>query len=761
MKRFLLLPVLVLSLLAASANAGQRIFIDDISVEGNVRFSRQALLSTLPFDAEKSLSVDDTADLIKRIYKTGFYKDIKLYKQGEKLIIQVKERPSISEITFEGNEKLGDEELQKILDESNIKKGRTFNRSVLSNIEIELRKFYVSFGKYGVQVKTELTELPRNRVAIKVKIYEGNVAKIQQINIVGNHAFSDKKLKNLLELSAVSPLNIFSSSDEYSKAKLAGDLETLRSYYMDRGYLRFIVKSSQITLSPDKEKVFISIHIIEGPQYHLSAVDLKGEFKVAKAQLEKKLLLKPGEVFSRKKMTASSQAMKDLLGDAGYAFAEVTPVPQVNDKDKTVAITWLIDPKQKTYVRRINIHGNHKTYDEVFRREFRQLEGAWFSPKLLNRSKVRVQRLSYVSNVSSEILPVPGVEDQVDLAINVQERPSGSFSVGGGFSNSEGLLFNMSFSQQNMLGTGKSLTISFDNSQINKNLNLAVTNPYYTDDGISRSWRLYYREVDATQITATSDYLTNNTGASISYGIPRSETESIRFSIAIDQTRIVQTATTPVSISSYLDSKGTKFDELRLSGSYIIDTRNRTVFANSGAKNSFNFDVTVPGSTLEYYKLEYKLEHNTPLTDKLTMVFRTDIGYGHSYSSNDPLAFFKRYYAGGVYSVRGYRIYGIGPKDAAGNTLGGDLLTTGSLAFVFPPLESDLTSSVRFSLFSDFGTVFSDLDSAKFDKIRYSLGGAFMWLSPMGPLNFSVAEAMNPQNSDSTEVFQFYIGGIF
>ena len=755
-------PLLFLILTLVSLNSFAKDFyhIDNIEIEGATRISKEALLSYLPLQGNR-LDMSDSASVIKALFKSKFYKDIQLFQKNDKLLIVVKERPSIDSITFDGNKKLEDKQLQSILNDANIKKGRTFNRSILSKIETELRKFYVSFGKYSVQIDTKLVKLKRNRVSLKVKIFEGNISRIQQINIVGNHVFSDEKLLSLMELGTVSEINPFSSADEYSKAKLSGDIELLKTYYLDRGYLRFAIKSSQVSLSPDKENVYITIHVSEGEQYSVSNVDIKGDLKIDKSLLVSKLTIKKDKVFSRKKMITSSKNIKDRLGDDGYAFATVNPIPEIDEKNKTVKLTYLVSAKDRVYVRRINIEGNTKTHDEVFRREFRQLEGALLSPRLLDRSKVRIQRLSYVQSIDNKITRVPNVTDQVDITTSVVERQSGSFSIGGGFSNSEGLLFNLSFAQSNILGTGKNIGIKFDNSSVNKKLSFSLVNPYYTPDGVSRSLSVYFSEVDASKISTTADYLTNNTGASIGYGIPRSETETINLSIGIDQTRISTTTTTPASISDYLAIKGTDFNEIKLSASYVNDSRNRTVFATTGTKHSLSYEVSIPGSTLEYYKTAYKLEYNKPITDVTTFVFRSNISYGHSYSSDDSLAFFKRYFAGGVYTIRGYRYAGVGAKDTDGSALGGDLLTTGSLEVVFPPIDSDLSSSVRFSLFTDFGTVYSKASNASVSDIRYSAGGAFKWLSPVGPLNFSLSKAMNADNTDFTESFQFYIGGQF
>ncbi len=751
---------LLLVLLPASVSADSYFHIDNIKIEGATRISKEALLSYLPLKNGR-LDMSDSAYVIKQLFKENVYKDIQLFADGDNLLIKVVERPSIDSISFDGNKKLEDKQLESILNDANIKKGRTFNRSILSRIETELRKFYVSFGKYSVQIDTELVKLKRNRVALKVKIFEGNVSKIQQINIIGNTVFSDDKLLSLMELGIVSEINPFSSADEYSKAKLSGDIEILKTYYLDRGYLRFAIKSTQVKLSPDKENVFISIHLSEGEQYSVSEVDIKGDFKLEKSILFDKLTIKSNSVFSRKKMINSSKNIKDRLGDDGYAFATVSPIPEINEENKSVKLTYLVNAKDRVYVRRINIQGNTKTHDEVFRREFRQLESALLSPRLLDRSKIRIQRLSYVASVNNEITRVPNLTDQVDITTSIVERESGSFSIGGGFSNNEGLLFNLSFAQSNILGTGKNIGINFDNSSVNKKLSLTLINPYYTLDGISRSLSVYFSEVDASRISTTADYLTNNTGGSISYGIPRSETETLNLAIGIDQTRISTTTKTPTSISDFLAVKGKDFDEIKLSASYVNDTRNRTVFASTGSKHSLSLEMSVPGSTLEYYKSTYRLEYNKALTDLTTLVFRSNISYGHSYSSDESLAFFKRYYAGGVHSIRGYRFAGVGVKDTDGRALGGDLLTTGSLEIVIPPFDSDLSSSVRYSLFSDFGTVFSKASDANISDIRYSVGAAFKWLSPVGPLNFSITNAVNADSTDFTESFQFFIGGQF
>lgn len=744
-----------------AAEPASRFQVAEIVVEGTSRIDTGTVLTYLPVrNGDLFDPATDTARTMRALYDTGLFSDITLSRRDDHtLLVTVTERPSIADIRINGNKKLDDDQLEEALRGVGLAKGRAFNRSLLDSVEQELRRLYFSSGNYGMRIEKEVEELERNRVAVNLTITEGAVAKIRHINIIGNAAFPDEKLLGLFE-SGVVNFNPFSSADEYSRVKLEGDLETLRSYYLDRGYLRFNIESQQVSLSPDKQTIYITINVDEGEQYTVSSVGLEGETVVPDEELRGLIAQEPGVIFSRKDMVRSSTAITDRLGEDGFAFADVQVVPQIDDETRQVALMYQVRPGERAYVRRILFTGQYKTRDEVLRREMRQLEGSRFSPQLVNRSRVRLQRLSYLQSVSIDTQRVAGSDNQIDLIVRVVEGSSGSFGATAGYGSS-GFLFNINLTQENIFGSGKRLQFAFDTSTTTDQLSASFTEPYYTQDGISRTVTAFIKETDATKVTSSSKYIIDSYGANVSFGVPISEFSTFRLGGGYEHVKLTETDNSADHIRDFIDEEGREFDIFSGEIGYSHDTRNRTVFATSGALHSVSLESTMGVGDLNYYKAGYRFEYFYPMTDFYTLSTSARVDYGNGFGDDTTLPFFRRYYAGGVRTLRGYENGSLGPRDSNGDAAGGDFRTLGTVEVIFPPPFVEEPGATRFSVFTDFGNVFEDYRTFEASELRGAYGVAFVWLSPVGPLTFSVARPYNSDSEDETEQFQFTIGSIF
>lgn len=741
--------------------ASQSFVVADIIVEGNERIDLGTVLNYLPVRSRDNFDpARDGARALRALYDTGLFSDVVIKRRDANiLLVEVVERPSIGSITIDGNQKIPKDELQASLRQADIALGRVYNRSLLETVERELRRVYFSAGNYGSEIDIDVKPLERNRVALDIDITEGAIAKIQHINIVGNTSYSESELVRLLQSREYTP-NPFSSADEYSQVKLAADIETLRSFYLDRGFTRFEVVSTQVSISPDKRDIFIVININEGDRYTVRDVTLRGELDVPEQELLDLIEIEKGGVFARKDIVRSSNAITDRLGQDGFAFAEVDVLPDINDETKDVGLTFVVSPGKRVYVRRIIFTGQYKTRDEVLRREMRQFEGSRFSPALVNRSRIRLQRLAFMQSVSIRTPRVPGSDDQVDLEVEVNEGPSGSFSAGFGYG-TEGATINLAFSQENLFGTGQSMQFAFDNSDTTRQLSLSIRDPYFTDDGISRTVRAFISETDTSNSSARTTYLSSSRGASVNFGVPLSEFSTFRVGAGYERTEIGRTETTPDDINAFLDEHGDTFDLWNFDLGFSFDTRNRTVFATSGFINRFSASFSIPGSDITYAKAGYSFEFFYPLTERYTFSSTVRVNGGVGYGDFKDIPFFKRYFAGGVSTLRGYATSSLGPKDSVGNASGGDFRTLGTIELIFPPPFVEKPGATRFSLFTDFGNVYRKYEDFESDEFRASYGVAFVWLSPVGPLTFSFAKPYNDKLGDRLDDFQFTIGSIF
>lgn len=755
--RFLLRSCVLASAVAGNAWAFEPFTITDIRVEGLQRIAPGTVFSYLPVKTGETFDEARSAAAVRALFKTGFFKDVHIERDNGVLVVVVEERPAISSIEITGNKDIETEPLLESLKEIGFAEGRVFDRSLLDKVEQELERQYFSRGKYGVKITTTVTPLERNRVGINIDVSEGRAARIKQISIVGNTVFSDKQLLEDFQLSTPTLLSFYTGVDQYSKQKLSGDLETLRSFYLDRGYINFSIDSTQVSITPDKKDIYITINVTEGEQFHVSEVRLAGDLVVDPPELFPLVDLNPGDVFSRKRVTETVTRISERLGNEGYAFANVNTIPDLDPDTNQVAVTFFVDPGKRVYVRRINMVGNTRTRDEVLRREMRQMEGGWFSAAAVERSRTRLDRLGFFEEVNVETPTVPGTTDQVDVNYSVTERPSGNLMVGVGYSQSSGILFNTSVSQDNFLGSGKRVSLAFNNSDVNTIYSFSYLNPYYTIDGVSRGFGLFYRETDAGEANI-SDYAVDTFGGNVSYGIPINEFDTVRLNVEYENLDISDTIYSSQEIRDFITARGNQFDSVKLTGSWAHDTRNRTIFPDRGTLQRATVEATIPGMDLQFYKLGYEHQTFVPLTRQFTLKLNGEVGYGDGFGDFDSLPFFENYYAGGVRSVRGFEDNTLGPRDSLNEPLGGGFRVVGNVEILFPPPFFTKTNSFRMSTFLDVGNVYPSYDDFEADELRYSVGVGATWLSPLGALTFSLARPLNDKAGDDTQVFQFTIG---
>ncbi|MDH3970599.1 MAG: outer membrane protein assembly factor BamA [Gammaproteobacteria bacterium] len=747
-------------LLSGVAHAFEPFTVLDIRVEGLQRISAGTVFNYLPIKVGQTVDSRASVNAIKALFKSGFFNDVSLERDGSVLVVFVRERAAISSIAIEGNKDLDSEELLEGLKEIGLAEGRVFDRSLLEKVEQELRRQYFSRGKYAVKIDTTVTPLDRNRVGILINVSEGRAARIKQINIIGNHQYPDKDLLDEFSLTTPSFFSTFTKSDQYSKQGLSADLETMRTFYLDRGYLKFNINSTQVSITPDKKDIYITINVTEGSQYKIREVTLNGDLVVPAEELFPLIKINPGDVFSRKQVTQSVDKISSLLGNQGYAFANVNTTPEMDDEANEVNLGFFVDPGKRVYVRRINISGNVGTRDEVLRRESRQMEGGWYSTEQVERTRTRIDRLGFFEDVNVETPTVPGTTDQLDVNYSVTETSSGSITAGAGFSQTSGVLFNASVQQENFLGSGKQVAFTFDNSEINTVYRFSYTNPFWTVDGVSRGFSLGYRKTDANEANL-SDYSTDTRNASINFGIPINEYDTIRFSTGYQGLDLKANSSSPLQVTDFIDEHGDSFDDLVLTGSWSHDSRNRILFTDTGGLQRVSLETTTPGSGLEYYKLTYVQQRFFPLTRELTLGLKGNLGYGDGFGDYEQLPFFENFFAGGVRSVRGFEDNTLGPRDSDGDPIGGSFLVVFNAEVIFPIPFVEEAKGVRLSAFFDIGNVYEDYNSFDAGDLRYSVGLAGLWLSPLGPISASLGFPLNAESDDDEQSFQFTVGTFF
>lgn len=764
LKNIRLLALLMMVILALPALVVADVFvIKDIRVEGIQRISAGTVFNHIPVKIGERIESEQTSSIIRELYQTGFFKDVRLEREDDVLIVFVQERPAIAQISITGNDSMETEGLLLSLKDIGLAEGRVFNNSVLDRIERELRRQYFSNGKYGVKLQSTVTPLERNRVAVDITIKEGSAARIKRINIVGNTTYEEEDLLETFKLGTSNMLSRITKNNQYSKQKLSADLETLRSYYLDRGYINFKVDSTQVSISPDKSDIYITINVTEGDVYTISDIKLAGRMAVPKEQIFPLIHLSRGSNFSRKDVVDSAERINALLGKNGYAFANVNSIPEINAENKTVAITYFVDPGKRVYVRNVNFRGNSTTRDEVLRREMRQMESAWFSSEQVKMSKERLRRLGYFDSVTVETPPVAGSTDQVDVNVTVQEKQTGNMMAGIGWSKSDGIMFNTSIAQNNFLGTGKRIMFAFNNSSSQRHYQVGYTNPYYTVDGISRGFDLMYKQTDFADVD-TAAYKTDVASAGVNFGIPLNEYDRVRIDFKLVNTEFETGTGSNVStqVSQFETDNGNSFIDYQVGVSWSSDSRDSSLFPSRGSAQRLSAQATLPGSDLEYYRVEYSHKRFFPISESLTLSLNGEIGYGDGYGDTEKLPFFKNYFGGGVKSVRGYKDYSLGPVDSLDDPLGGNMKLLANAEVTFPDPLGLAPDSVRMGAFFDMGNVYdTDDDSVDIGELRYSTGLTLKWLSPMGPLGFVVALPLNDDSDDETENFQFTFGSAF
>ncbi|MBW7900038.1 MAG: outer membrane protein assembly factor BamA [Rhodocyclaceae bacterium] len=761
-----LLAGLIAAIAATSAGAFEPFTIKDIRVEGIQRTEAGTVFSYLPIKVGDTMTNDKAAQSIKALFATGFFKDVRMEVEGDVLVVLVEERPAIFSIDFVGLKEFDKDQLKKALRDNGIAEGRIFDRATLDRAEQELKRQYLSRGKYAVTIATTTTPLERNRVAINFNVDEGEAASIKQINLVGVTAFKEKDLLDLFQLRTPNWISWYTKSDQYSRQKLSADLESLRSHYLNRGYLEFNIDSTQVSISPDKKDIYITVSVTEGERFMVSSVKLAGDLLLPEDELRRLVRLKAGDVFSRELLNETTKAISDRLGAQGYAFANVNAAPEVDKEKRRVAFTIFVDPGKRVYVRRINITGNTKTRDEVIRQEMRQLEGAWFDADKVQRSRERVDKTDYFSEVNVETPPVAGTTDQVDVNVSVTEKNTGNISLGAGFSSAEKLILSGSISQANLFGSGKFASLSLNTGKINRILAFSYTDPYFTVDGISQGFDVYHRRTDPTSLSVGT-YRSQSTGGGIRWGFPIGEKESLSFGISVDHTSLDVFSDSPQRYQDFVRDFGKSNFSFPLTAGWAIDGRDSVLYPNKGTFHRATVELATPPGDLTYYRLNYQFQRFVPLSKDFTLFLSGEAAYGNGLRGQE-LPFFKNFFGGGIGSVRGYETASLGPRDLLSDgtlsdeRLGGNrkVNATAEVLFSLPGLGLD--RSFRLGLFVDAGQVWGkESNTQDAGPIRFSSGISAVWHSPMGPLKFSVAAPLNKQPGDKVQSFQFQMGQTF
>ena len=782
----------IAGLWALAAAAADPWVVREFRVEGAQGISEGTIYNYLPINIGDTIDDQRVREAIRALYDTNFFQDIELRKDGSTLVIAVLERPRIEEFTFSGNKDIKDEDLEKSLNDVGLATGKIFDRSVLDEVTRFLTEEYYGRGKYAASIVPTVEDLPDNRVRVAIEIEEGDRAKIRQINIVGNTVFPDEDILDGFELTTGNFLSFIRDDDRYSKQALEGDLEKLRSYYMDRGYADFRVDNVQVAISPDKTDIFVTISIEEGERYTFSDVDLAGEMVVPEEDLRRLVAAQPGATFSQAILSLTEEAIQLRLGEDGYAFAQVRALPELNEETREVAVTFFVDPQNRVYVRRINFTGAQNANDEVFRRELRQLEGGYLSNRLLDLSKARLQRLPYVESVDYETTPVPGSPDLVDVDFAIEEGLPGSFGGSLGYSESQGIILGGNFVHSNFMGTGNRVAVDLSGGEYYKVYSIDFTDPYRTRNGLSRQISFQYQDI--TQFTSrTSDFSTQTLSAGLTWGYPITEVQTLRFGFAFQQAQLLTSIFSSAQQREWVQDNGASFQvpgidgvfgtevkSLDLITGWALERRNRVLFPDRGMRISLNLQAALPGSEVEYFVTNFNVEKYFRLPGAWRFRVNSSVNFGDAYGdTTTALPPYRNFFGGGPNSVRGFKESYLGPVDSRSNPNGGNLLIANQLELVIPTPEK-ISGSTRFSLFYDLGNVFhtggvsfydklgDPIDySFDYDKLKRSVGLAVEWLAPMGLLRFSYAKPLNANEAtdrfyaDEVENFQFSIGNAF
>ncbi len=758
--RWLARACLLPAALAAGAAAGQTILVEDIRVEGLQRISPGRVFNDLPITVGDTVDEADVAAAIKTLFATGLYDDVRIERRGAVLVVVVAERPSIAEIEFAGNRILKTEDLTAALERADFKTGRTFDPALFDRTVQELRESYFSQGRYSAEIEATVTPLERNRVAVRFDIDEGEVARIRRINIVGNEAFEEKELLDLFESSTPTAFSWFSKAGRYSKQVLAGDLERLRTHYLDRGYIHFSIDSTQVSITPDRGSIHITINVTEGQSFRVGTVELAGDLVVAPDELFPLVDVREGEVFNRSRVTETTEAIKTRLGDEGYAFANVNAAPEEREAEGLVDVNLFIDPGQRVYVRRIVFRGNHQTRDEVLRREMRQLEGAWVVNRDLARSRQRLLQLGHFDSVRIDTEPVPGASDRVDVVVEVVERRTGTLLAGVGYSQEQGAILDLSLHQENLFGGGNSLSLTFDNSSSSREYAIFHSNPYYTPAGISRTLSARFQETEGAE-SNIARYTTDAARLGANFGFPVNEYDRIQGGLAVERIDFTAGSDPSRQVTDFERESGGRYLEVLGLSRWSRDSRDRRILARQGGRTFLDAEVAVPGSELTYYRLRSSHQQFAPVSERWTLMLEGELGYGDAYGATNSLPLTSHFFAGGPRSVRGFEANSLGPRDSKNLPLGGDLLVQGRMEGFFALPFVDESTRLRLSTFLDMGNVFEEVGDFDGGELRFSTGLSMVWFAAIGVITTSWGYPLNEEEGDEVQRFQFTIGTTF
>jgi outer membrane protein insertion porin family len=756
------LAALVCALLAVAGDAAAQVFrpftVKDIRVEGVQRTDPGTVFSYLTVKVGETLTEQRAQQALRALFATGFFTDVRLEAEDDVLVVYVEERPAVAQVDFSGVSEFPVDNLRSALRDMGLAEGRIFDRAVLEGAEQELKRQYLSRGKYAAQVQTTVTPLERNRVALSFAVTEGEVARIRRINIVGARTFPENELLSLFVLRTPGWLTWYTRHDQYSRQRLSADLEALRSHYLDRGYLDFTIESTQVSITADRKDIFITVNVAEGEKYTVSQVRIGGQMLVPREELEKLLRIAPGDVFSRQRLVESQKAISERLGNDGYAFANANAVPDVDRDKRTVAFTILVDPGRRVYVRRINVVGNNKTRDEVVRREMRQLEGAYYDASKIQLSRRRIDRTRFFKEVSVDTTPVEGRPDQVDVTYAVEERATGALALGVGFSTVDKVIVSASITQPNVFGTGKYLALELNSGSVNKVYSLSYVDPYYTVNGVSRGFDIYSREVDATTL-AIGAYGTSTVGGGVKFSYPISERKTLSLGLLGESVEVFTFDNSAQVYKDFVATFGSQYRYGALTAAWAHDSRDSLLVTTDGTLTRISTEIA--GGDLAYYRLGLNQQFYFPLSRTFTLFLNADLGYA-SGTEAKPLPFFKNFYAGGPGTVRGYDDYSLGPRDEAGNSLGGTRRVVGNIELLFPMPGAAQDNSLRLGAFIDAGQVYAAGTPVDLGELRYSAGLALAWASPLGPLRISYGSPLNERKGfDRVQRLQLKFGTTF
>lgn len=748
-------------LIACAPTLASAFVIQDIRIEGIQRTEPGTVFSYLPIKVGDHFSDDRAEEAIKALFATGFFNDVRIETEGRVVIVSIAERPIIADLDVQGSKEFDRDQIKKALRDNGLAESRIFDRALMDLAIQELKRQYYSRGKYSVEVSSNITPLARNRVKISLNIKEGQAARIKAIRFVGNEAFKSSTLEDEFNLSTGGWFSWLTKDNQYSRPKMTGDLEKLRAFYLNQGYFDFQINSTQVSISPDKKDIFLTINLSEGKKYTIKDVQIQGKTIVPEAELREKITLKTGEVFMRDKVNESVNAMVERLGEEGYAFANISAQPQIDKEKQELSFIFVVDPGRRSYVRRINIAGNTRTRDEVIRREMRQMEGAWYDAAKLKRSKERIDLLGYFTEINMETPPVAETTDQLDVNINVKEKPTGNLNLGAGYAQNEGLILSAGISQSNFFGSGKAVSASFNTSKLNRFLDFRFTDPYYTTDGMSLGYDIYTRRYTPDKIDRYN-YQTDTSGFAMRWGVPVTEHDTVHFSLGAEHNRIKVFPDSPARYRRYVE----RFGETNLTWlgriGWAQDTRDSALWPTTGRVLRINTELGLPGGDIEYGKFVHGQQWFFPITRNFTLALSGEIAVTQPYGKTQYMPFYQNLFLGGIGSLRGFESGSIGPQDENGDAFGGTrrLTTSAEILFPFPGMKDDKT--VRTSLFVDAGALWGGEQQLDFSEgSRYSVGAAVSWLSPLGPMKFSLATPMKKEPEDKIQRFQFTLGTTF